>query len=200
MKTTAEHNFDQLIKDVFHLRLKSLGFKKKGANFYCPKDDFGYHLNFQKSTYYARDNIHFTLNLGVFSPKYWNGYVGEEKLYPSESHCLIRQRIGHFLDEGDSWFELNDDSNLTELHETMNTCLEKHILPFFNSIQSEQDIIDYLESHSNVFLLPISMLIVYSEFGLKDKAKTEFNRMYNPELSPGYSELVMRYGKKYNLC
>jgi hypothetical protein len=71
MKTASEEKFDSLIKDC-HQILKPLGFKKKGNNFFLKKNDFGQHLNFQKSSFRTREDISFTINTGIFLPEYWS--------------------------------------------------------------------------------------------------------------------------------
>ena len=64
MKTITEQNFDVIIKDCFQAILKPLGFKKKGNNFYRQLQDLGQIINIQKSSFYSKDHILFTINIG----------------------------------------------------------------------------------------------------------------------------------------
>jgi hypothetical protein len=70
MKTISELKFDKIIKDGFHEILKPLGFKKKANNFYLKLDTLGQIINVQKSAWGNKNNIDFTINTGIFVPKY----------------------------------------------------------------------------------------------------------------------------------
>lgn len=65
MKTAAETIFDRIIKEGFQEYLKPLGFKKKGNNFYLQLPDVGQIINIQKSMYYSKSQIEFTINTGI---------------------------------------------------------------------------------------------------------------------------------------
>lgn len=71
MKTLTEKKFDRVIKEGFHEVLKPLGFKKKANNFYLQRQDLGQIINIQKSGYFSKDHISFTINTGLFLPEYW---------------------------------------------------------------------------------------------------------------------------------
>jgi hypothetical protein len=62
--TPAQVKFKELLALV-HAELKSLGFKKRGQNFYLDAGDNVGVLNFQKSQFGSNDNIHFTVNVGA---------------------------------------------------------------------------------------------------------------------------------------
>lgn len=70
MKTIAEQKFDSIINDSFKALINPLGFKKKGNNFYRQLPEFGQIVNVQKSMFYSKENIHFTINTGLFIPEY----------------------------------------------------------------------------------------------------------------------------------
>src|SRR5687768_3070214 len=85
MKTIAEEKFNQIVKYSFHEVLKPLGFKKKNNNFYKPYEGFGQMVNLQKSIYYSKEHISFTINLGLFLPEFYKGYLNAEPpSFPSE--------------------------------------------------------------------------------------------------------------------
>ncbi len=67
MRTPVEINFDTLIRESFHALLKPLGYQKK---LYLSVE-IGKLINIQKSLSSTKDQIKFTINLGLFSTAYW---------------------------------------------------------------------------------------------------------------------------------
>lgn len=119
MKTKTEIKFDELISNGFQLLLKPLEFKKKRYNFYLQREDLGQIINIQKSFWYSKDHIHFTINTGIFIPEYWKAvynYHGREvPNFPTEPECIIRKRIGKLKKQGDIWYDLNEKTDLKKL-------------------------------------------------------------------------------------
>ncbi|WP_448702357.1 DUF4304 domain-containing protein [Mucilaginibacter sp. AW1-3] len=201
MKTLAETKFQTLVKDVFQNTLKPLGFKKKGNNFYLGCNGFGKIINLQKSSFYSKEHINFTINTGLFSPQYWDAYYTYPgKIlpdYPNEPECVIRRRIGNLLNTKDTWYDIGDDTDVDVLKQIQYHNLVNVILPYFNRINSTEDIIaefgnERTNSHSTV-----AKLMILGELGLVKRAQEELVRLINK----GYvnNDTVLEYCNKYKL-
>jgi hypothetical protein len=66
--------------------------------------------------------------------------------YPSESECLIRERIGGLNGKGDTWYEVTHQINETALIIEMKNNLIKFIIPYLNKFNSIEKILLKLDS------------------------------------------------------
>ena len=202
MKTSTEVKFDNIIKQGFHEILKPKGFKKKGNNFYLKRPELGQIINIQKSSFYSKDQIHFTINTGIFIPEHWKGLLynqGKElPSIPTEPECLIRKRIGELPMQHDTWYDVDEKSDEVELISEMKDNLERHILPYFNTVSTKEDVLNFIDA-KQLHLQPLGKLIVYGELQLIDKAKVEYDRMFQEKLNPHFLETVKEYGQKYGI-
>ena len=202
-KSIAEAKFDKVVKDSFQATLKPLGFKKKGNNFYKQENGIGHIINLQKSTYYSKDHIHFTINTAVFLPEYWTAFYNyfdkPVPEYPTEPECILRQRIGTLTNDNDTWFDITSDTDEEEMIQEMKTNLNQYILPHFGRVLSKDMLVDLLAS-STTRVAPLEKLIVFGELGDKEKAKKEFDKIVaDTTRNPNFLETVKDYGKKYGL-
>ena len=149
MKTASEEKFDSLMRDC-HLILKPFGFKKKGNNFFLKKDGFGQHINFQKSSFGTKDDISFTINTGIFLPEYWSAmeYNKGKSIpdFPNGTDCMLIRRIGEMKGENDTWWNVNEGTSLTELTDTVLQNVRKVIIPYFNKIETKNDLKEVISS------------------------------------------------------
>jgi hypothetical protein len=203
MKSIAETKFDKVVRDGFHATLKPLGFKKKGNNFYKQENGIGHIINLQKSTYYTKDHIHFTINTGVFLPEYWTAFYNYFSKpvpdYPTEPECILRQRIGALRNENDKWFDITSDTDEEEMIQEMKINLNQYILPHFGMVLSKDMLVDVLDS-STTRVAPLEKLIVFGELGDKERAKKEFEKIVaDTTRNPSFLGTVKEYGKKYGL-
>jgi len=203
MKSIAEAKFEKVVKDGFHATLKPLGFKKRGNNFYKQGHGIGHIINLQKSTYYSKDHIHFTINTAVFLPEYWAvfyNYFGKPVPdYPTEPECILRQRIGELRNENDKWFDITSETDEDQMIQEMKTNLDQYILPHFGSVLSKDMLVDVLDL-GTTRVNPFDKLIVFGELGHKDRAKKEFEKIVaDTTRNPNFLETVKVYGKKYGL-
>jgi hypothetical protein len=142
MKTKVEVKFNQVVKEAFHQVLKPLGFKKKNNNFYKPCEGFGHMVNLQKSIYYSKEHLHFTINIGLFLPEFYKGYFKTEPpAFPSEPDCVIRKRVGWLLDGNDKWWDVTHETDSDLLSEELKTIVCQKILPFLDQYQSKADVL-----------------------------------------------------------
>lgn len=202
MKTPTEIKFDNIIKHGFHEILKPKGFKKKGNNFYLQLSELGQIINIQKSVYYSREHIHFTINTGIFVPEHWKGLLynqGKElPVYPTEPECLIRKRIGELKNHNDTWYDVNGKAEEAGLVSEMKGNLEQYILPYFNTVKTRENLLALVET-KQLDMEPLEKLIVYGELKLMAKAKAEYESMLERKLNPYFLETVKEYGVKYGL-
>jgi hypothetical protein len=203
MKTVAEEKFDMLIKEGVHQILKPLGFRKKGNNFYLQLEQLGQIINLQKSLYYSKDHIHFTINIGLFIPEFWLTYYtfhnGEIPAYPTEPTCAIRTRIGHLKCKRDTWFDVNTNSDMDTLLAEMKDNVTNYILPYFERAKTRDDIIFLLDNRE----LPVdtfTRLVIYGEYKNYEKAKNELERLESEKnKSQVFKERLLEYREKYGL-
>lgn len=202
MKTLAEVKFDNIIKHGFHEILKPYGFKKRGNNFYLQLEDLGQIINIQKSRWGSKDHISFTINTGIFLPEHWRGLLcnaGKEMPgFPTEPECLIRNRIGSIRKQHDTWYDVNDKADEGKLITAMKENLEQYILPYFKSLRNKRDVLNFIDADP-MTLQPIGKLVVYGELNLIEKAKAEYEKMFEEDLHPQFLETLKQYGLKYGL-
>lgn len=202
MKTKAEIKFDLIIKEGFQAVLKPLGFKKKGNNFYLQLKELGQIINVQKSMFGSKDDIRFTINTGIFVPEYWNGFYNyqnqELPVYPTETQCLIRKRIGEIRNTSDTWYDVTENTNENMLISEMKQNLHNHILPYFKTVETREACLDLLDQEVQL-LAPLGKVIVYGELNLMEKAKRAYEQLMEKESHPSFLENVKKIARKYGL-
>ncbi len=203
MKTDSEEKFDKVIK-AFHLRLKPLGFKKKGNNFYLQKVGFGQHINFQKSPWRSKDDISFTINTGVFLPSFWSTLDYNTGLpipeFPSETQCILRRRIGELMNDLDTWWDVNEKTNLAELTSLQLSLLDKVILPHFDFMKTVDNVKDLVNRQPYSGVPPYEKMIALGELGDNQNAQVEYDKLKHEfRHNKDWLETVDKYAKKYGL-
>jgi len=203
MKTPTEIKFDKVIKEGFHEILKPLDFKKKGNNFYLQLEDLGQIINIQKSTYYSKDHIKFTINTGLFVPEFWLAYYNfSDKgipTFPTEPECLVRQRIGELKKQIDTWYDIDNNTNVDNLIMEMNDNINNYILPYFDTHNSKDGILFGLDNNT-LKTERLGKLITYGEYKKFDKAKIEFEKLNSEKgINPTFRLTIKEYGQKYRL-
>jgi len=202
MKTLTEIKFDQIIKNGFHDILKPLGFKKKANSFYLKRYDLGQIINIQKSSFYSKDNIHFTINTGIFVPEYWAGLyynIGKElPIFPTEPECLIRQRIGELRNQNDTWYDVNETTEENGVIIEMRINLEKYILPYFEQTKTKEGFLEMLDKNE-LPLNPLGKLVIYGELKQILKVRIEYDKLLRESTNSHFIQTVKDYGMKYGL-
>lgn len=140
-KTEVEAQFDYLVSKIIWPHFKSLGYRKTGNNFRClHPDGSGKILSFQKSIYYSKSHIHFTINLGFYLPEGQPWAEHQPKF--DEPDCFIRKRIGHLRPDGrDHWYDLTVGTALNELYQAVEYDVLTYALPFLAPMNSRQDML-----------------------------------------------------------
>lgn len=202
MKTISEIKFDRLIKEGFHEILKPLGFKKKANNFYLQRPDLGQIINVQKSSFYSKEHIHYTINTGIFLPEHWSGLIYNEgkvmPAFPTEPECLVRKRIGELRNEHDIWYDVDENANENKLIGEMRINLNEYILPYFEKAKTKEELLNKLESEK-LILAPLDKIITYAELKQLEKAKAEYSIILKEKTNPYFLETAKEYGRKYGL-
>jgi len=183
--------------------LRSLGFIKKGHSFYRKTRVLLQVINIQKSAYYSKQHVQFTINTGVFASKVWYALYGQSGRrlpeFPSVSECIIRRRIGALRTQKDTWYIVTRECNEQNLIDEMKKNLDAYILPHFRRIQTKQNIVQFLSKNS-VEAEPLEKLIVFAEWGHVQEAKGEYNRLVRDSSDNAeFLEMVQGYGRKYRL-
>ena len=203
MKTLSQHNFDTIVKHGFNAILKPEGFKRKGNSFYRQLPDLGHIINIQKSRWGSKNDIKFTINNGIFSPEYWRGqFHNQGKLlttFPTEPECLIRQRIGALRNQDDTWYEVDESSDLVNLVAEMHENVRQYTLPWFAKCTSTQDFVTQLKQRTHTDSA-FGKLIVFGELKMYDEAKSEFELLIGAASNnPHFQTTINEYGRKYGL-
>lgn len=203
MKTATEIKFEKVIKDGFHEILKPLGFKKKTNNFYLQRQELGQIINIQKSSFYSKDHIYFTINTGLFLPEHWTGLrynIGKATpAFPTEPDCLIRKRIGVLRNQHDTWYDIDEKTDENTLIVEMRTNLSEYILPYFEKTKTKEELLDLLDNEKCI-TAPMGKLIAYAELKLFEKAKLEYITLLKEKTNPHFLESIKEYGQKYGLA
>ncbi|MFP5042910.1 DUF4304 domain-containing protein [Parasediminibacterium sp. JCM 36343] len=203
MKTVTEQNFDIIIKDCFQPILKPLGFKKKGNNFYRQLPDLGQIVNVQKSSYFSKEHISFTINTGLFIPEYWLTFYtyhnGEIPTYPTEPDCAIRQRIGKLKYNIDKWFDIEPTSNINDLKTEATDNVLNYIAPYFERNKSKEDVLKLLQD-TTVNLDNFVRIIIFGEYKEIAKAQVEYEKLkQNKYIFANMKSTLFEYRDKYKL-
>ncbi len=202
MKSKAEEKFDKIVKEGFHATLKPLGFKKKGSNFYFYSNGIGQIINLQKSQFYSKSNIHFTINTAIFLPEFWSEFYNyfDKPIpgYPIESECILRLRIGQLRNENDVWHDIVETTEENDLIDEMKANLSRYILPHFAQIATKQMLIEFLDRQTMGATL-LEKLIVFGELGDMERTRKEFHKLLNDSGNANYLGRIHEYGRKYGL-
>ncbi len=202
MKTETQEKFDRIIKESFIEILKPLGFKKKANNFYLPLEKIGHIINIQKSYYSTKDDIRFTINVGIFSPEYWlacfNYHNKDVPAYPTEPECMIRERISSMRGLPDIWYNITTTTDIEELIAEMKYNISSFILPFFEKLNTVQKLINELEA-SETLLHTAAKMTFFTEIKLLDKARAEYRKISKENYNRYQIANLKEYAEKHGL-
>lgn len=202
MKTETQEKFDRIIKESFIEILKPLGFKKKANNFYLPLEKIGHIINIQKSYYSTKDDIRFTINVGIFSPEYWlacfNYHNKDVPAYPTEPECMIRERISSMRGLPDIWYNIITTTDIEELIAEMKYNISSFILPFFEKLNTVQKLIIELEA-SETLLHTAAKMTFFAELKLLDKARAEYRKISKENYNRYQIASLKEYAEKHGL-
>ena len=178
----AQERFNNVIKEGIAPVLKNNNFKKKGLNFYKDLGNIGHAIKIQKDKNNSKDEIRFTINIGIFSKPYWFAeYNYDDKtshpIFPQESISIIRKRIGDVKYGRDYWYELESQRIERKVTSECVSDCEKYILPYLNTILTQNDLIKYLESNLEKSHFAYRLFTLFCEIGDREKASILYQKL-----------------------
>jgi len=210
MNPDFKTQLDLIENDVF-MKLKPLGFQKKGRTFNRRLDDGIIQVvNFQSGQYPLgqnyeipglRENLYgkFTVNLGVcIESLYKFQYPTIPKKFYQEYHCQIRIRLGALLTGKDYWWSLSDNNAI--ITKEIIDGLETKGFEWFAGVETKEKIISNNGHSSYCFSGSAKLdtaLIVW--FDDKEKGAELFKEYYeNIQLTP-HKDYVRDMAKKLKI-
>ncbi|MDU1892585.1 MAG: DUF4304 domain-containing protein [Dysgonomonas sp.] len=159
-KTETERKFDYMVSKIIWPPFKAMGYKKSGNNFryYNSEEGWGKIVNFQKSMFYNKENIHFTVNVGIFSEKVYQYFSQSPGDKFKEYNCTIRERIGSLMNTNDTWYDINEETDVDKIYLKIEQIFVKYVHPFLNKFQSEKDILNELLNKTSLNIPEIKAL------------------------------------------
>jgi hypothetical protein len=138
--TGAQEKFDDMLGRLIWPRLKAVDFKRSKGNFHRPVGRNWEVVNFQKSAYSDRDEISFTVNLGVGIDRLRDGrQTWDEGKRPAITRCQVQERLGMLLsdEQQDVWWTVGSDTDTEVLADAVLEALWRYGLPWLERRSSE---------------------------------------------------------------
>ncbi|CAN5411653.1 hypothetical protein BH10BAC3_BH10BAC3_36700 [soil metagenome] len=160
------------IIDYIGNELKSVGFKKKGSNFYLFKEGNIGLLNIQKSIRNDKVQMRFTINVGVYSSKLRLFFSGSEVDHPIINDCCWKMRVGLLRSEkNDFWWIVDSDTDVIDLGLDVKRTINESVIPTILKNISDEMLIrtwlggDYLNAETIVgmYCNLSALLCIYSD-------------------------------------
>lgn len=136
----------QFIYDHIADSLQESDFDKRGNNFFKKNGAVGYCINIHSDKNNKTEQIHFTLNFGIFIDRYWLAHMDFKKTgvvpkFPKVADCVIRGRIGDLLTaKEDKWYCISSGTVALKLLNEIECDITQYVIPFFKRCNSESDI------------------------------------------------------------
>lgn len=127
--------------------LKENDFKKRGNHFFQSNGSIGYCMNIQNDKWNNAHQIRFTLNLGIYTERFWLEHedfkhTGVAPSFPKEYECAVRERIGDLLPTNeDKWYSIISDTDVIKLWDDIEHDLTDYVMPFFTGYNTESDVV-----------------------------------------------------------
>lgn len=179
--------------------LKEFGFKKNGNSFLIDKGKNIGIINFQKGRDSNSDRTIFTINIGVYCGVLTILDPIVIKSKPMISDCHWKIRIGFPTNNQDYWWEINDNTSITNLSSEIITLLENKAVPEIKNHITDENLIKYWlegigeglsEQQMNIYL--VAMLKAYNSPLLRSKI-TEIKDKYKGK--PFYNNVKENFSK-----
>ncbi|MBS9768063.1 MAG: DUF4304 domain-containing protein [Flavobacteriaceae bacterium] len=196
MKTQCEIEFEEIIKSVRAI-LKPLQFKKQRNNFYRELDDIGQLINFQKSSFGSKDDIIFTINIGIFDPKHWHFFNKSDiSNFPKEYECVLRKRIGYLKANTDIWYCINEEK---DLQNTIISDITAFVLPFFEMLNSAKKLLEFMDTNTIDNVSDMNKMKFFIAHNQMDKAKKMYEKLLENSEIEEFTSRIIEYEQKYQL-
>ena len=129
--STTRERYDAMISTVLGPHLRDQGFRKR-RNTFSRSTEHGWTLiDFQASQFGTRDDVRFTINLGVNFVE----LQGQSKGPPSLGRTHIDERIGAVIsrERQNLWWDLAPGSNFEAIGSEVIAILDEHAVPWLTS-------------------------------------------------------------------
>ena len=177
--------FEIIVKEIVAPIFQRFGFKKSGNNFYREASGIGQAFNIQQSQWNSKDNKTFVFNLGLIDKEiYTEIYNKEPPKFPKEYDWEIRLRLGHLMNKGDKWYDLNKWTDLTKLKIEIKVDIEAYVIPFFEKFSEPFKWLEFFDWKYEPLASPIGKFLILERYGQRNKAEIFWNKLYNDALTP----------------
>ncbi len=194
--------YKELINLVWD-KLKIYGFTKKGDCFYLNKSDNWAVVDFQKSKGNSKQDILFTINLGISSTILRSFAKDDLSIKPKIEDCHWRKRIGFIMPEKkDRWWNITNDSQVNLFSAELIEVIESYAIPELEKYISDESLEHHWMSGQSEGLTELQRCI-YLITLLKEKGRTNVLNVVNElkEFSKGkpFANTFEAYLKELNL-
>lgn len=132
------------IAGICRRALSEHGFEGSGRTWKLISDEHARLVNLQTNRYDSSSTLTFTFNLGVFFPSI---YTAENDSLPDpplqEIHCCPRERIGSLFFTGDKWWEINWNTDESEIEIELLEMLTNKAVPWLMKFETMDDVFQY---------------------------------------------------------
>ena len=181
-----------ILTDVVQPLLARVGFKGKSYLWNRDRGGFIDVIEFQLGKATVRSQEQFTINAGVFVPRFYELTWGKKhKGFVREVDCTVRGRVGQIIQSRfdgkalDKWWHLDTEEATFICSSELPTVLTQHILPFLEEHGSFRHIYDFLSARAGwereFPLNRLYLALVLSELGHQEKADSVFHELLNCE-------------------
>lgn len=140
--------FNLFLKTELKPFMKLKGFKTSGQHFYIEKDKLIQFISIEKSSWNMKDEVTFWFNASIFDKvayKYLKEYSSIPKVPHHTYFNIIHTSVSAIKGISDR-ISITTNSNPEEFKQQVFTQLETILIPFVESFQTEQDLIDIYEN------------------------------------------------------
>lgn len=198
-KTEAEITFDYLVSRVVWPSFKERGYKKIGNNIrYYDSSGWGKIVNFQKSIFYSKEHIRFTINAGLYLSEAEQFHCGKQSFQKfHESMCMVRRRIGYLSKmKKDLWFDIDKNVDKEILNQTIENLIVNYLLPYLDAIKSKRDILDFfVKGHRSEYI--IAQIETLYANGYNDLAGQYLQKELESATNPFFLDQLKKIADRY---
>jgi hypothetical protein len=146
---TVRDRYDALVRESVGRWLCARAFKRERNRFGRRGDRTWEIVDFQASAFGSRDDVSFTINLGVafdeVDPSWNRGRP------PALSPDMVTTRIGRLLESGeDRWWQLDDDTDTVKL--AYELCSVLHALPWLSERSNRDSVRELIRRDESTLL------------------------------------------------
>ncbi len=198
-KTPYNEKLDYILKTFIQPHLGKKNYKRKDRNFFQENPETWVTINFQGNKWNTAEEGSFTVNLGLFFKKL---DTSELLKCPPAYLMHLQSRIGHFIEKSDTWFEVNNSTNLLILSRDLINIFNKDVLPVLSAINSEKGFIDYLDNDISLmdkfWLQWVDALKVLKENKRNDLALKIIDSKLSKNLSEKQNTYMLKLREEYS--